>query len=106
MWSNTCPINDGQCINQWAAETRRRWEKSKFVKLWVKKQKAGRDPHQAFLERSGSRYGGKICENGKWNSSRKELRPTLIFIKAGLFATNIQAGVVHGQLRRPTPAWD
>ena len=38
-------------VSQWAAETRRRWEKSKFVKLWQKEQKAGRDSHQAFQER-------------------------------------------------------
>jgi hypothetical protein len=36
-------------VSHWAAETRRRWEKSKFVKQWQKEQKAGRD--QAFQER-------------------------------------------------------
>src|SRR6202521_2307175 len=30
--------------SKWAAETRRRWEKSKFFKLWEKEKKAGRDP--------------------------------------------------------------
>jgi hypothetical protein len=38
-------------VSHWAAETRRRWEKSKFVKLWQDEQKAGRDPHQAFQDR-------------------------------------------------------
>src|SRR6202521_1997580 len=27
--------------SKWAAETRRRWEKSKFFKLWEKEKKAG-----------------------------------------------------------------
>ena len=38
-------------VSKWSAETRRRWEKSKFFKLWQKEQKAGRDPHKAFKER-------------------------------------------------------
>jgi hypothetical protein len=38
-------------VSQWAAEHRRRWEKSKFFKLWRKEQKAGRDPRTAFRER-------------------------------------------------------
>ena len=38
-------------VSKWAAETRRRWESSKFFKLWQKEQKAGRDPHQAFKDR-------------------------------------------------------
>lgn len=38
-------------VNKWAAETKRRWEKSKFFKLWQKEKKAGRDPHKAFEER-------------------------------------------------------
>src|SRR5438552_17237810 len=38
-------------VSKWAAETRRRWEGSKFFKLWQKEQKAGRDPHKAFQER-------------------------------------------------------
>jgi hypothetical protein len=39
-------------VSTWAAETKRRWENSKFFKLWQKeKKKAGRDPHQAFKDR-------------------------------------------------------
>jgi hypothetical protein len=38
-------------VSKWAGEHKRRWEKSKFVKLWKKEQKAGRDPHQAFKDR-------------------------------------------------------
>ena len=38
-------------VSKWATEARRRWEKSKFFKLWQKEQKAGRDPHKAFKER-------------------------------------------------------
>ena len=38
-------------VSKWAAETKRRWEKSKFFKLWQKEKKAGRDPHNAFKER-------------------------------------------------------
>jgi hypothetical protein len=38
-------------VSKWAAEHKRRWEKSKFFKLWQEEQKAGRDPHQAFQER-------------------------------------------------------
>ena len=38
-------------VSRLAAETRRRWQKSKFVKQWVKEQKAGRDPQQAFQDR-------------------------------------------------------
>ena len=34
-------------VSKWAAETKRRWEKSKFFKLW-EKEKAGRDPRKAF----------------------------------------------------------
>jgi hypothetical protein len=37
--------------SRWATETKRRWEDSKFVKLWQQEQKAGRDPHKAFEER-------------------------------------------------------
>src|SRR3954454_11592725 len=36
---------------KWAAEARRRWENSKFFKLWQEEVKAGRDPHQAFKDR-------------------------------------------------------
>src|ERR1700730_15201551 len=38
-------------VSKWAAEARRRWEKSKFFKLWQREKKAGRDPHKAFEER-------------------------------------------------------
>ncbi len=38
-------------VSKWAAETRRRWETSKFFKLWEKEKKAGRDPRKAFMER-------------------------------------------------------
>ena len=38
-------------VSKWAAEARRRWENSKFVKLWQEEVKAGRDPHQAFKDR-------------------------------------------------------
>jgi hypothetical protein len=38
-------------VSKWAAETKRRWEKTKFVKLWEKEKKAGRDPRKAFKDR-------------------------------------------------------
>jgi hypothetical protein len=38
-------------VSKWAEETRRRWENSKFFKLWEKEQKAGRDSKQAFKDR-------------------------------------------------------
>lgn len=38
-------------VSKWAAESQRRWQNSKFFKLWQAEQKAGRDPHQAFQER-------------------------------------------------------
>jgi hypothetical protein len=38
-------------VNKWAAEARRRWEESKFFKLWQEKLKAGRNPRQAFKDR-------------------------------------------------------
>jgi hypothetical protein len=38
-------------VSKWAVEARRRWEDSKFVKLWQEEKKAGRDPHKAFEER-------------------------------------------------------
>jgi len=44
-------------VSKWAAETKRRWEKSKFFKLWVKEKEAGRDPRKAFKERNGTRPG-------------------------------------------------
>ena len=37
--------------SKWAAEHKRRWEQSKFFKLWEKGTKAGRDPRKAFKER-------------------------------------------------------
>jgi hypothetical protein len=38
-------------VSKWAEEARRRWEESKFFKLWQEERKAGRDPHQAFQDR-------------------------------------------------------
>src|SRR3954452_21041963 len=38
-------------VSKWAAEARRRWEDSKFCKLWQEEVKAGRDPHKAFEDR-------------------------------------------------------
>ena len=38
-------------VSKWATETKRRWEKSKFFKLWEKEKKAGRDPRKGFKER-------------------------------------------------------
>ena len=38
-------------VSRWAVETKRRWEKSKFFKLWEKEKKAGRDPPKAFKDR-------------------------------------------------------
>ena len=38
-------------VSKWAEEARRRWEDSKFFKLWQEVKKAGRDPHQAFRDR-------------------------------------------------------
>ena len=38
-------------VSKWAKESRRRWENSKFVKLWQEEKKAGRDPHKAFEDR-------------------------------------------------------
>ena len=40
-----------EVVSKWAAEAKRRWEESKFFKLWQEEQKAGRDPHKAFEER-------------------------------------------------------
>ena len=36
---------------KWAAEHKRRWEKSKFFMLCEKEKRAGRDPRKAFEER-------------------------------------------------------
>jgi hypothetical protein len=38
-------------VGKWAAEARRRWQKSKFFKLWQAERKAGRDPCKAFKKR-------------------------------------------------------
>jgi hypothetical protein len=38
-------------VSKWAEETRRRWEDTKFFKLWQEETEAGRDPHKAFEER-------------------------------------------------------
>ena len=38
-------------VSKWAVESRRRWEQSKFVKLWQAEKEAGRDPQKAFEER-------------------------------------------------------
>lgn len=38
-------------VGKWAAETQRRWRKSKFFKLWQREQQAGRNPREAFKER-------------------------------------------------------
>ncbi len=38
-------------VSKWAAETKRRWENSKFFKLWHQEEKAGRDPRQACKDR-------------------------------------------------------
>lgn len=38
-------------VSKWAMEARRRWEESKFFKLWQEEVQAGRDPHKAFEER-------------------------------------------------------
>jgi hypothetical protein len=38
-------------VSKWADESRRRWEESKFFKLWQEEKRAGRDPKKAFEER-------------------------------------------------------
>jgi hypothetical protein len=38
-------------VSKWATEARRRWEESKFYKLWQEEREAGRDPHKAFKDR-------------------------------------------------------
>ena len=38
-------------VSKWADEARRRWEESKFFKLWQEEKRAGRDPKKAFEER-------------------------------------------------------
>src|SRR5262245_36832809 len=43
-------------VGKWAEESRRRWEESKFFKLYQEEKSAGRDPHKAFEER-----GWEMC---------------------------------------------
>jgi len=38
-------------VSKWAAETQRRWQESKFFKLWQEETEAGRDPRKAFEDR-------------------------------------------------------
>ena len=38
-------------VSKLATETRRRWQNSKFFKLWQREQNAGRDPRKAFEKR-------------------------------------------------------
>jgi len=38
-------------ISKWAEEARRRWQNSKYYKLWQKEVAAGRDPKEAFKKR-------------------------------------------------------
>ncbi len=38
-------------VGKWADESQRRWQESKFFKLWQEEVKAGRDPHKAFEEK-------------------------------------------------------
>jgi hypothetical protein len=38
-------------VSKWADEVQRRWEDSKFFKLWQEEEAAGRDPRQAFKDR-------------------------------------------------------
>jgi hypothetical protein len=38
-------------VSKWATEHKRRWEKSKFVKLWQEARQSGCDPHEAFQNR-------------------------------------------------------
>lgn len=38
-------------VSKWSAESRRRWEQSKFFKFWQDELLAGRDPHRAFKDR-------------------------------------------------------
>src|SRR6266542_1557609 len=38
-------------VGRWAAESKRRWESSKFFKLWQEETEVGRDPRQAFKDR-------------------------------------------------------
>ena len=38
-------------VSKWAAETQRRWQATKFFKLWQEETEAGRDPRKAFQDR-------------------------------------------------------
>ena len=38
-------------VSKWATEARRRWENTKFFKLWQQETKAKRDPRKAFQKR-------------------------------------------------------
>lgn len=38
-------------VSRWAAETQRRWQASKFFKLWQEETEAGRNPREAFRDR-------------------------------------------------------
>jgi hypothetical protein len=38
-------------VGKWAAETQRRWQASKFFRLWQEEKEAGRDPRKAFEDR-------------------------------------------------------
>ena len=38
-------------VSKWAEEARRRWEETKFFKLWQEETEAGRNPRKAFEER-------------------------------------------------------
>lgn len=38
-------------VEEWASRTKKRWEESKFFKLWMKEKEAGRDPRKAFERR-------------------------------------------------------
>ena len=38
-------------VSRWAEEAQRRWQQTKFFRLWQDETQAGRDPHKAFRER-------------------------------------------------------
>src|ERR1700674_5290102 len=51
-------------VSKWAAEAKRRWENSKFFKLWEMEKKAGRDPHKGVQGAgAGSRDRPKTTSN-------------------------------------------
>jgi hypothetical protein len=41
----------GDVVSKWGAETQRRWQATKFFKLWQEETEAGRDPRKAFQDR-------------------------------------------------------